>query len=249
MKTVSDRNAAVLITAILSVLLGAPVVRAQESADTVLQQYIEAVGGKAALEKIKNRVIKGSFSIPDMGMYAQIEMYIAPPDKAATFIDLGSFGSASNGVNGDVVWEINPMIGARILSGADRLAGLRQAQLDPMLNWQKSFTKAELAGSDTVQGKPCTKISLTPSEGDPVFCCFDNESHLLTRMVGSRDGQSMQSDFSDYRAIDGVMVSFKSAMYTPQFSFEVKIDSVQHNLDIPAEKFQLPAEISSMVGK
>ncbi len=49
--------------------LGQPGARAQSkpdlpTADTVMNQYIEATGGKAAYEKLKNRVATGTIEIP-----------------------------------------------------------------------------------------------------------------------------------------------------------------------------------------
>ena len=36
---------------------------------------------------------------------------------------------------------------------------------------------------------------------------------------------------------------FLMKMTSPQFSFEIQIDSVEQNIDIPSEKFEFPDEI------
>jgi hypothetical protein len=53
----------------LAVIFGQYTVTAQEkpdlpTADTVLNQYIEATGGRAAYEKLKNRVSTGTIELP-----------------------------------------------------------------------------------------------------------------------------------------------------------------------------------------
>lgn len=217
-------------------------------AETVIQQYLDAIGGKAALEKIKTRVIKGTFALPDMGIYASFESYTKPPDKYRLIIDFAEMGSAQNGVNGDVVWTINPMTGPRILTGGERLAALRQAQVDAFLNWKQFFTSAEASGPEALGDQQVIKVVLTPQEGEPLTCYFDADTHLLVRMDSVQDFQNIQTRLSDYREVDGVKLPHKMVMSSPQFSFELQIESVEHNVEIPDDKFALPPEIAQMVG-
>ena len=61
-------------------------------AEEVLDRAIEGLGGKAALEKIRNRVSKGSFEMPAQGTKAAIVSYEAAPNKSYTAIDLPGMG-------------------------------------------------------------------------------------------------------------------------------------------------------------
>ena len=88
---------------------------AAEDADSVINRYLEAMGGQAALAKVQSRVLKGTFSMPDMGMSGNMEVYTQEPDKYRANVEFGGMGSSSNGVNGEVAWDLNPMVGPRIL--------------------------------------------------------------------------------------------------------------------------------------
>jgi hypothetical protein len=219
----------------------------EDSVENVVEKYLSAVGGKDKLSQIKNRVIKGEFSLPDMGMYAPIEMYVQTPDKVMMRIDMAEFGEVSNGVNGDVAWDINPMTGPRVLQGTEKQASLRRAAIDEFLNWKTYYTKAETAGEETVGEEKCTKVVFTPIEGEPVEYFFGVDTGLVLRSISNVNGQYTEVNLSDYREVDGIKIPFLMEMTNPQFNFEFQFESVEHNVDIPAETFELPKEIKALL--
>ncbi len=50
-------------------------------ADEVLDKYVEALGGKAAFEKLTSRVMKGDFELTTMGVTSVAEIYAKAPNK------------------------------------------------------------------------------------------------------------------------------------------------------------------------
>ena len=220
---------------------------ADDGAAKVLDRYTEAIGGKAKLAQIKSSVVKGTFSLPDMGMYAPMETYNVIPDKSFTKIEIGEFGTAMNGVNGDVVWDINPMTGPRLLTGGERLGRLRQAQADQFAGWKDNFAKVELVGKETVNGTETSKVILTPSEGDPITGYFSNETGLLVKIVTTQSGQTAETTVKNYKEVDGIKIAHLVEIFTPQMSFTIEIESVEHNTEIPEEKFALPPQIQTLV--
>jgi hypothetical protein len=57
----------------------------------------------------------------------------------------------------------------------------------------------------------------------------------------------MEVNFSDYRDVEGTKVPFMTEMTSPQFAFEIKLDSIEYNVDIPSDNFDLPQEIKALV--
>ncbi len=231
----------------IPVLLAAWTVVSAQTVDEIIEKSLAALGGRAALEKVHSRVMKGTFALPDMGMYAPMEMYSQEPDKVFTWIEIAGMGAATSGVNGNVAWEINPMVGARVLQGPERANALVQARIEPLLHWKELFQSAELAGVEAVNGKNCWKLVLTPKDGIATTHYVDQESGLVVRIDGTRDGQAFTTSFSDYRPVDGIQVPHKVTMSSPQFGFEMTFELVQHNVPIPPEKFELPPEIKAQV--
>ena len=220
---------------------------AGEDADTVINRYLEAMGGRAKLEQLHSRVLKARFDMPDMGISASMEEYLTEPDMYLSRTNFTDFPAALRGVNGNIAWEINPMAGPRVVTGAERSAYLRNARIEPLLNWKQNFAQAEVGEDATVEGQACTKLVLTDADGGRVSFFIDKGTNLIARMEQTLGGQSVQANFSDYRTIDGVKVPFKMNMLAGQFGFAVTVDSVEFNTEIGPEKFELPAEIKSLV--
>ena len=218
-----------------------------DDAQTVISQYIEAIGGRTAIEKVQTQVTKGTFALPEMGIYAPFETYLEPPDKSYMHIDFTDVSPASNGVNGEIAWQIHPMTGAQILRGEDRLAALRGAEIDPLVDWKKYYKTAEITGHETIDGESCTRVTFTPETGANLVVYFNDATHLLVRMIGIQGGMKAQTDISDYREAGALKQPYRLKVTTPQFSFEFQVDSIEQNVPIPPATFALPPEIQRLV--
>src|SRR5262245_12071015 len=51
------------------------------AAETILDAYVEATGGKKAYEKLKTRTAKGTFEIASLGVKGKIQTWQQAPDK------------------------------------------------------------------------------------------------------------------------------------------------------------------------
>ena len=56
------------------------------SADQIIEKYVQAMGGKAALEKLNSRTTKASFEIPSMGAGGTVETFAKAPNKSLAII-------------------------------------------------------------------------------------------------------------------------------------------------------------------
>jgi hypothetical protein len=103
--------------------------------DSILENYIKAVGGKEAIEKIKSRSMKGSFNLEAFGVAdAPIEMFSKAPNKTAMKIDIPGFGVINQVFNGSTGWASDPMSGLRELSGRELSQTKREADFYVELN-------------------------------------------------------------------------------------------------------------------
>ena len=97
------------------------------SVDQILDKYVQAIGGKAAIEKLSSRVCKGTFEMDQMPGPAAEEIYEKAPNKQYMVTDAPSFGQARRGFNGGVGWEDNPQSGLRDITGPELAAMKRDA--------------------------------------------------------------------------------------------------------------------------
>jgi outer membrane lipoprotein-sorting protein len=161
-------------------------------------------------------------------------------------------GKTREGSDGKVFWSLSAMMGPHVKEGAEKVQAMME-RLNLELNWRDIFKDAKTTGLDTVDGKECYKVELTPAEGSPIVQCFDKQSSLMVKMTMTAQSpmgeQTVDSFASDYRKEDDVLVAhkLKSTVAGQEISFS--IDSVTYNTEIPADKFALPDEIKALVNK
>jgi outer membrane lipoprotein-sorting protein len=222
-------------------------------AETILDKYIEATGGKAAYQKHHTEVSKGTFEMAAMGIKGDVMSYKAEPDKSLTEVDLTGIGKVREGSDGKVYWQINPMQGPHVKDGAEKAQAILTGRFNGELNWRELFKDTKTVGTDTVDGKTCYKVELTPAEGSPVTQCYDKESNLMVKMSmtvqGPMGDMPVDSFVSDYRKEGDVLMPHKIKQSQAGQEIVISIDSVTFNAEIPADKFAIPDEIKALVNK
>jgi len=229
---------------------GAAVAADDVKPEAILDKYVEVTGGRAAYEKIKTEVTTGTLEITGMGLNGTLTIYQAAPDKSYTVIDFAAMGKAEEGSDGQVAWSINGMQGARIKEGDERATTLRRDALNADIRWHDFYKKAELAGTEDVAGKACYKVVLTPNEGSPETRYYDKSSNLLVKLVmpitTPQGAATLEMGLSDYRDEGGILMPHTITQKVADADILVKIESVKRNAEIPAGRFDVPAEIKAL---
>jgi predicted aspartyl protease len=66
------------------------------------------------------------------------------------------------------------------------------------------------AGAQTLAGRPCDVVSVTPRGGSSVDVWLDRATHLMLRTVQHTDGGDVTTDYSQYRLTHGVRLPFRT---------------------------------------
>lgn len=236
----------------------APAALAQDQAalpkgETVLEQYVEATGGRAAYEKVKNRVSTGTLEVAGAGIKGSITLTQAEPDKQVSTIDLGALGKSSQGSDGKVAWEVSALMGERVLEGDELDDTLLRALFNPEIRWKDRVAKVECTGVEDIDGKPAYKLVLTPKKGKPMTEWYDKVSHLQVKNQTTTKGPmgelTVDNYPSDYKKVDGILIPFvsKQKVFTQEIIF--KLDEVKQNVDLPEDTFKLPEPIQAILKK
>jgi hypothetical protein len=210
-------------------------------------------GGKAAYAKIHNEVSTGTMEMAAMGIKGQLMAYQAEPNKELVEITIDGVGKVMEGTNGEVAWGMNPMQGPRIKDGEEKTKSLEGAKLNAEAQWRDIYKKAETAAIEAVDGKDCYKVVLTPSTGSPVTKWFAKDSNLLVKTaatVKTAMGEIQSESYpSDYRKEGDILLPHKTVQRAMGQEITITIDTVKYNVEIPKDKFDLPAEIQALVKK
>src|ERR1035438_1720359 len=87
--------------ALALLVTAAPFLVADElpKADTILDRFLNAVGGKAAFEKHHNEVMHGNLEFTGRGLKGTLTVYQAEPDQVRAIIDIESVGKVDSGTD------------------------------------------------------------------------------------------------------------------------------------------------------
>lgn len=215
------------------------------SVEDVIKKSIAATSPKAAADKIKTRVAKGTLSVPSQGINGSVELYIKWPNKVYTVATLSGLGELQDGFDGQIGWGKNPFTGLREKSGTELAITKREADQNALANWKTYFTKAEITGSEKVGDSDTYVVKFTKGDEKPVTMYFDKKTFYVVRQDSTQESPEgtfpVSSYDSDFRTVDGVTIPFESRQETPTLTFVLKVTEVKHNVPIEDSKFTKPA--------
>ena len=217
--------------------------------DAIAAKYVEALGGAEALQKITTRVITGTMTA--FGHAMPIEIYSEAPDERASVMKFPR-GQATTIYNGHEGWASRMPRPPHPLEGSE----LDEASLDAdfyfPLDLKKEFTSLRERPPQKVGDQDAyLLLGIRPGK-PPVELFFSKESGLLLRMVyytqTALGRLPQQTDYSDYRQVDGVKVPFQWTVSRPGGQSTVQVAQVQQNVPIPGSKFAIP-EVEGPAGQ
>ena len=212
--------------------------------DDVLAHYVQALGGKDAIEKCTSTTEKGTFEVPDFGASGPFETYSKTGNKSLLSIEIGGFGTVRHGFDGTAGWSDDPQGGLRDLAG-DELADARRGSVyNAPLHLKEIYPSLAVKGSDKVNGHDAWVLEATVNEMKHLLY-FDAGTGLLVRNDdevktpdGTKGTQTMY--FQDYKPVDGVQEAFTVTFSSPQINWNMKKSDVKHNESIDDAKFAKP---------
>lgn len=213
------------------------------TADEVLQRYVQAVGSEQVLRKINSRVAKGSRIGAD-GVLVPEEVYQKAPNKILT-VTLYRQNTFSNGFNGIAAWGSSSRDGVRELPEALLAQIKSDAEFYKEVRIKELYRQVTLIGSAMVGDAEAYVIKATAFDDSSEKLYFDAHSGLLLRRYKESDiplGKfPLQTDYEDYREVDGVKQPFLIRWSMPGRSWGRKIDEVKQNVPVDDARFNPPA--------
>lgn len=204
--------------------------------ERILERYIEAVGGREALERLTTRKCIGR-EITDLTSRQQpiyellyFEAYSKMPSSyyTETWTDAGNYIRAFDGKAG---W-IKDRCGVRMdeRAGKDRLDWL----LNPRYALHVADYFPDLTLKDTQQVREYTVYVLeSPAVHRPLF--FDTETGLLI-------GFGHNWEIHAYREVDGVLFPHRIHISRKGGSTVYEFERVEHNVAVSDSLFKMPVE-------
>ena len=211
--------------------------------EAILNQYVQALGGRAALERVTTRAKTGTL-VTQGGMKAPLEVYEKAPNRTLT-IFRASHGTNQMGFDGAIGWTKTPERGLREEAG-EQLDNIRsEAEFYKELKLKERYSKLTLLGLALFENREAYVIEAAPPRGQPEKLYFDRQTGLLVRLdVVPNLGQEkmqMQMYFEDYRAVDGVKMPFAIRRARPGFTWTYQFEEIKLNAPLDDSRFNKPA--------
>lgn len=210
--------------------------------DQITDKYLQAIGTGEAYDKLKSRVMKGTM-VDAKGSSFAVEAYQAAPNKMVMITTLPD-GVAAQGYNGIVGWEVSPN-GQRELKGSELAQMKRAADIARPLKIKEESLSPRVLGKVNVGGREAYQVSAR-ADGLRVQLFFDAQTGLLLRRFVLSNtvlgAFPEQTDYEDYREVDGVRLPFVTRYSSPDPSsgFTIEFKEIIHNLAVDDGKFNPP---------
>lgn len=214
------------------------------TADQILAKYTEALGGAAAIDKLKTRTMKGTW-LASNGATLGYEVYQTAPDKIYAVLNTPKQGIIESGFDGQMGWEKGAR-GLRDLRNQDLHFLKRYPDLFKDLKLQGQFTRISYGGKDKIDGKDVVVLRGLGIDGKGERLYFDAQTGLLLRRITTTPTIvgliPEQVDYDDYREVGGLKLPF-TIRVTAIDSYNNstrKFTEIKLNVPVDETKFKKP---------
>lgn len=225
-----------------------------QTADEIVNKYLENIGGKDKLEAIKSLHIQASTKA--QGMDLPIEFYMTKDGKQLITAEIQGKKFVQVAFDGNTAWHTNFMNMKNEKMDNEATENLKRNSagefITPFLNYKGKGYKVEFLGKEEIEGTETYKIKLTQKpelkDGKEVpnesFYYFDTENYVPVVVEtiitdGPMKGAKFQQIFSDYQEVDGVYFPFSTMnKFNGQTGQEVKLTKIEINPEIDNSIFE-----------
>lgn len=219
----------------------------------LLDAYLEAMGGRDALQRIRSVRYEGRIDFSPS--VQDFQMYLLVPDKGMLVISPGEVASKKLMLNGDTAWQVFEKP-----NGARELMLLEEDETRA-LKWSMRvhYTFREIAMEGRASqlsvreieylGKPCYEVSKEAGDGSNFLAVLDQETLYLLKTLETVNGGEEKDEltvlYDDYRMVSGVVEPYHSKLYrNGSLDNEVVVESIRINSGVMSSLFEIPAEIA-----
>lgn len=231
------------------------------SAEQIIDKYIQAIGGKTAIEGIKTRHTKVSLQRPKLvnsgtpkaavinrGETWTIETYQKAPDKYLAVIKSPS-GVITQGYNGSIGWIKTPQ-GQREMNAAEIERIRSEADFYSVLRLKEQYSTMTLSGKEIIGNREAfvvKAVRVKDKQSETLY--FDKQTGLLLRRTVFTETvlglNPEQTDFEDYRDVGGVIMPLTarvSYLDDNHYGTTRNFIEIKNNVSVSDEKFSPPNE-------
>ena len=220
-------------------------------APALLEKSIEAMGGRAALEKVTSRITEGDVTMsfgPTSAEGTFKEMEKAPNKKyqlVTLSLDMGGGAQIlemEQWVNGNKAWVRQPMQPMQELSGDDLAKALESEQFNAVLRWKELGFEPTVTEKKEMNGRVVYVLSMKKKHSmEEMF--IDAENFRMVAKSETNDTPqgpvSTMTTYGDYRPVDGLMLPHSLLVEGAGMTQKATVTSYKQNVAIDDSEFSV----------
>jgi hypothetical protein len=209
------------------------------NAGTVLEDYINAIGGTDKLETINDLSVMMTATVQGMG----IEMNLAQkaPDKMSLKVSAGGMVMQEQKYDGEK--GMSSQMGQKTILEGDDLESMKmQSILFPERKYHEMGYKLTLVGIEPVEKKNAYKIEIESPNGRKITEFYDVESSLKVRTIMTEAGTTLIQDFLNYKEVEGEGIRMPYLIKTTgamPFPLQMEVQKIEVNKGLDDTVFKV----------
>lgn len=213
------------------------------TAQTVINKYLEAIGGKRNLKGVQYFTMKATGKIEAMGrtMEIGISQWQAEGDKMCQEMRMGEMLLSKQTFDGTAGW-IEGMGGSQEIPDAEIAKTREGAIIFPEILYGNSGYEVKINGIEPVEGNSCYRVEVKTPAGTVQTEYYEIASGLKIRVssVVEMQGQTAETvtDLSDYRKVDGISFPFAMKQSVAGQIIDTRVDSIDIKTPVDPARFK-----------
>jgi len=220
------------------------------TARQVLDDFVEAVGGREALTRHESVHTVGKFSVPGQGIEGGLEVWSAVPDRMLLRVEIPGLGEIRSGYDGTTGWTINPMTGPQLVEGKELEQLRAQADFYRNLYPAEDYTSMKVLEKADFGGRPAYKMELVRTTGVTTTEYFDVETKLLLGMEMEQETPMgpvpVTLRMEDYEDFEGFRIATRTVMEMMGMEQIMTVESVEYD-NLEPDTFAPPESIQALL--
>lgn len=219
------------------------------SAESILDRSNALMLGDLKLSDIQALKATGTVSMPLQGITGTFVILQKGQNRYLQEIHIPSINlTMSQGSDGTVAYENNPMTGVRALEGEEKANAMLQADWAQYFDWRQTYEKVRFLETVPCGEAQCHRLELTTFSGLTTVNSYDSVTGLLLKSemtLSSIYGEiAMEINFDRYRNIQGMQ--YPTLLVTKALSqqMELSIEEVVLNPELSDDLFAPPAALT-----
>ncbi|MEM8678873.1 MAG: hypothetical protein AAGF97_05880 [Planctomycetota bacterium] len=200
---------------------------------------------------MKGSVTKGKLQMPEVGIDSELIIYQKAPSSFAMEFEIPGAGTIRRATNGELAWEISPLMGPRLIEGEEKDQFLKEADIHAALHHDKYYKSAETLEEVTLKDRPHYKVKLVTVNDKEEVRYFDAETFQVSKVeqtaITPFGEIEIAVNLDDYRDVDGLVIPFKVSQEVMGQTQVMAFESIDLKADVADDRFAVPSEIQELV--